>query len=245
MHDLAMIGGALHANAVARNCVVRVDASGGYRPVWWPRVLDRLGAARFAKNHLQLNSIAAGPTLRASYFSASIDAPATRRPGHRNFAVDRRGVIFSGATREPVVRGLTRPHSARLHRKKLWVDNSGYGELGVGTGGRLDVVTKLPGWTRGLGFAGDVAFVGTSRVLPRFAQYAPGLDAARCECAVHAVDARRGTVLGSIAWPFGNQIFAVEPLPAAFTGGLPLPSGGRAERDLFYGFTTEREEDFQ
>ena len=35
-----------------------------------------------------------------------------------NFAVDRRGVIFSGATREPVVRGLTRPHSARLHERR-------------------------------------------------------------------------------------------------------------------------------
>jgi uncharacterized protein (TIGR03032 family) len=245
MHDLAMIGGTLHANAVARNCVVRFDASGGYRPVWWPRALDRLGAARFTRNHLQLNSIAAGPTLRASYFSASIDAPATRRPGHRNFSVDGRGVVFSGATREPIVRGLTRPHSARLHRKKLWIDNSGYGELGVGVDGKLDVVATLPGWTRGLGFAGDVAFVGTSRVLPRFSQYAPGLEPARCICGVHAVDARRGTVLGSIVWPFGNQIFAIEPVPARFTAGLPLPTSGRQERDLFYGFTTEREEDFQ
>jgi len=242
MHDLAMIGGALHANAVARNCVVRFDAKGGYRPVWWPRVLDGLGPQRFVKNHLQLNSIAAGPTLKTSYFSASSDAPATRRPGHRNYAVDGRGVIFSGATREPIVRGLTRPHSARLHKKKLWVDNSGYGTVGVGVDGTLEVVAKLPGWTRGLGFAGDVAFVGTSRVLPRFTQYAPGLDAAKCICGVHAVDAKRGTLLGSIVWPYGNQIFAVEPVPATFTAGLPLPLGGKAERDLFYGFLTEREE---
>ena len=56
----------------------------------------------------------------------------TRFPGKRNYPVDGRGVIFSGATREPVVRGLTRPHSARLWRRRLWVNNSGYGEFGVG-----------------------------------------------------------------------------------------------------------------
>ena len=35
-------------------------------------------------------------TSRASYFSASAAAPSARRPGHRNFPVDGRGVIFSG-----------------------------------------------------------------------------------------------------------------------------------------------------
>src|SRR5206468_2789364 len=126
------------------------------------------------------------------FFSASADAMGRLRPGDPDFPVDRRGVIFSGRTREPVVRGLTRPHSARLRRGQLWVDNSGYGEVGVCRDGRLDVVARPGGWTRGLAFAGDVAFVGTSRVLPRFERYAPGLDPARCVCAVHALDARTG-----------------------------------------------------
>ena len=38
--------------------------------------------------------------MAVSYFSASTDTVSARRPGHRNFAVNRRGVIFSGATRE-------------------------------------------------------------------------------------------------------------------------------------------------
>lgn len=245
LHDLALIGGALHANAVAQNAVVRFDARGGWRRVWWPRALRRLGRRAFARNYLQLNSIAAGSTIRSSFFSASTDTPTLRRPGHRHFPVDRRGVIFSGATGEVVARGLTRPHSARFHRRRLWVDDSGYGRVGFVEGGRFQPVATLPGWTRGLAFAGHLAFVGTSRVLPRFHQYAPGLDPSRCECGVHVLDVRTGATLGSLVWPFGNQIFAIEPVPSRFATGLPLVVGSPRDdaRELFYGFVTrEREE---
>src|SRR5439155_7446833 len=105
--------------------------------VWWPRCIETADGPDFGRNYLQLNSIAAGPDLAGSFFSASTDQPSARRPGHRNFAVDRRGVIFAGATREAVVRGLTRPHSARLQGGRVWVDNSGYGELGVVEAGRF------------------------------------------------------------------------------------------------------------
>src|SRR5262249_36780370 len=163
----------------------------------------------------QLNSIAAGSSLRTSYFAASTAVPSRRRPGHRNFPVDRRGVVFSGATREVVGVGLTRPHSTRLRGEELWVDNSGYGEVGRIVAGRSEPVARLPGWTRGLSFHGDTAFVGSSRVLPRYRCYAPGLDPDRCETGVHALDLRTGRVVGSLVWPNGNQIFAIEGVDRA------------------------------
>ena len=241
LHDLALVGGVLHGNAVGKNAVVRIDDEGA-TPVWWPRCVERRGGALLDRNYLQLNSIAAGATVRESFFSASSDCVGKLRPGDPAFPVDRRGVIFSGRTREPVVRGLTRPHSARLRRDALWVDNSGYGEVGVCRDGRLDVVARPGGWTRGLGFAGGIAFVGTSRVLKRFSQYAPGLDPDRCVCGVHAIEVKSGKVLGSLVWPNGNQIFAIEPVPAAWSAGLPIVVGRRRpewERGLFYGFVRE------
>ncbi|HEX7253081.1 MAG TPA: DUF4915 domain-containing protein [Thermoanaerobaculia bacterium] len=241
LHDLAIIGGKLYGNAVGQNAVVSLDERSGYRRVWWPRSIDSRFGPIVERNHLQLNSIAAGATLAASYFSASTDTPSSRRPGHRNFAVDGRGVIFSGRTREPIAGGLTRPHSARLHRGRLWVDNSGYGELGTVGRGRFEPVARLPGWTRGLCFLEDLAFVGTSRIIPEFRQYAPGLDPRRSICGVHAVDTRSGRILGSFLWPRGNQIFAVEWLE----GALDLPLLARGARgvnpnQLFYSFSTER-----
>jgi uncharacterized protein (TIGR03032 family) len=239
MHDLALIGGGLFANAVGMNAIVAMSADGSHEPVWWPRCIEGAGGPSFDLNYLQLNSIAAGPTLETSFFSASTDRMSRRRPGHRNFPVDGRGVIFSGATREPVGWGLTRPHSARLHQNQVWVDNSGYGEVGVMRDGRLDVVTRLPGWTRGLCFYEDVVFVGTSRVIPRFSQYAPGLDVERSMCGVHAVEIHSGKVLGSLLWPNGNQIFAIDYMPSSQTGGFPfsaMKSSGARQRALFYTF---------
>jgi len=243
LHDLALVGRQLHANAVGQNAIVRLDDDGGYTRVWWPRCIETRRGPAFARNYLQLNSIAAGPDLRRSYFSASCDELSSRRPGHRNFPVDGRGVIFSGATRAPVATGLTRPHSARLARGRLWVDNSGYGELALVRDGGFDPVVRLPGWTRGLAFSGRLAFVGTSRVLPRFRQYAPGLDVDDSVCGVHAVDTGSGRVLGSLVWPYGNQIFAVDWMPATLTAGFPFRAGARRatrrETRLFSAFLTD------
>ena len=221
LHDLAMIDGRLHGNAVGLNAVVRFDKEGGYEPVWWPRSIDRPEGPRFERNYLQLNSIAAGPALKSSCFTASTATPSSRRPGHRNFAVDGRGVLFSGKTRDVCGVGLTRPHSARFFRGDVWIDNSGYGEFGRIVDGRFEPYLKLPGWTRGLCFHKRFAFVGTSRVLPRYAGYAPGLDPAKCMAGIHIVDMDSARVVGSIEWKLGNQLFAIETMPDAFCVGFP------------------------
>ena len=236
LHDLALIDGELVGNAVGRNAIISLP-DGELR--WWPNCVDRDGQLCEDRNYLQLNGIAAGADFARSYFSASTDRMGARRPGHLNFAVDGRGVIFSGASREPCMRGLTRPHSPRLHADQLWVDNSGYGEVGIARDGRLEVVRTLPGWTRGLGFCGGYAFVSTSRVLPRFRHYAPGLDVDKSRCGIHAIDLASGELVGSLYWPAGNQIFAIDWLPQTAAIGFPFVAGRRSParvRDLLYDY---------
>jgi uncharacterized protein (TIGR03032 family) len=237
LHDLALIGGRLYGNAVGHNAVVELLPGGGYRWAWWPRCVDRNGRPAWERNYLQLNSIAPGCDLRGSYFTASTDRPGRRRPGQVNFPVDGRGVVFSGRSREVVARGLTRPHSARLKARQVWVDNSGYGEVGIVRDGAFEAVARLPGWTRGLCFVEDVLFAGTSRVIARFRAYAPGVTTQ--SCGVHAVSHRTGRILASITWPAGNQVFAVDWCPTAMSGGLPFLPGRQAARrasahELFY-----------
>jgi len=243
LHDLALVDGELYANSVGQNAVVRLAENGGYERVWWPRCIEIDDKPVFGQNYIQLNSIAAGKDLSSSFFSASTDRLSSRRPGHRNFPVEKRGVIFSGATREPMARGLTRPHSARLHSERIWVDNSGYGEFGIIADESFAPIARLPGWTRGLGFAGQTAFVGSSRVIPRFKQYAPGLEVEKSVCGIHAVDIESGRVLGSIVWPFGNQIFAIELVPRQLTQGFPFFVNGKRfhqkQKRLFYTFTID------
>jgi uncharacterized protein (TIGR03032 family) len=244
LHDLAFVGGRLHANASGHNAVVRIVDSARwgrdgdpFEYAWWPRCVETKSGVLVQQNHLQLNSIAAGATLATSYFSASTDRISRRRPGHANFPVDRRGVVFSGGTREPIAFGLTRPHSARLRGRQLWVLNSGYGQYGRIEAGAFQNVSELPGWTRGLSFHQRVAFVGTSRVLPRFRQYAPGVRLDRAVCGLHAVDAESGRVLGSLTWPAGNQIFAIDWVPRGVASALPFEMGAAGPPlSLFYAY---------
>jgi uncharacterized protein (TIGR03032 family) len=243
MHDLALIDGVLHANSVGQNAIIRLGEDGRAEHVWWPKCIEAEGGPIFGQNHIQLNSIAAGDDLAHSFFSASAEKISARRPGHKNFLVDRRGVIFSGETREPIARGLTRPHSARLYKGNIWVDNSGYGELGTVDRMAFVPLARMPGWTRGLAFHGDIAFVGTSRVLPRFSQYAPGIKVDESICGLHAVDTQSGRVLGSLMWPYGNQIFGIEFLPRQISAGFPFQAqtrrDGSLNKKLFYAFTLD------
>lgn len=240
IHDLVMVDGRLHANAVGENTVVRISDSGMYDRVWWPQCIETAGEAAFEQNYLQLNSIAAGQTIEKSFFSASTDEITEIRPGNPAFPVDRRGVIFSGTSRKPIARGLTRPHSARLKHGRVWVDNSGYGEVGFIDRGGFFPVFRLPGWTRGLCFWDRIIFVGTSRVLPRFRGYAPGVNMETARCGIHALNYETGEEVGSIIWPFGSQVFAVECLPEKFSTGLPFGTAEdrceQAIKNLFYSY---------
>lgn len=238
LHDLAMIGPQLHGSAVGDNAIVSFPAGGDHQRVWWPSCIEGIAGADFGLNHLQLNGIAAGESLAESYFTASKDDLVGARPGQIEFTPEGRGVVFSGATRLPIARGLTRPHSPRFVGGDLWVANSGYGTVvNCGRDGRVEVVVRLPGWTRGVCALGDLAIVGTSRIIPRFRAYAPGLEADKCVCGLHAVDIKSGRIVASLIWPAGNQIFAIEAVPSSMVDRLPFDAFDRmpdAEHALFY-----------
>ncbi|MGK5086342.1 DUF4915 domain-containing protein [Bdellovibrionota bacterium FG-2] len=244
LHDLAYIGEVLHANSVGQNGIIKVTKDGSSMLAWWPKAAEREGKLESGVNYLQLNSIAAGDSIEDSFFSASTDKLCDPRPGHPEFLADRAGVLFSGKTREVIAQGLTRPHSARLFGGKVWIDNSGYGEVGYIDGDRFQSTNRLPGWTRGLLIRDKYMIVGTSVIIPRFASYAPGLESSKCRCGIHIIDRLSSQVLASLYWPQGNQIFAIEAATNQMTTGFPYAYiGGRKVElipadSLFYSYLT-------
>ena len=95
------------------------------------------------------------------------------------------------------------PHSPRIHRDRLWVLNSGHGELGFidRDAGRYERVADCTGYARGLAFLDDWAVVGTS--LPRHEPTFRGLpleqkladQGAAPRCGLQVVSLERGETL--------------------------------------------------
>jgi len=50
VHDLALVGSELHANAVGHNAVVRLPPAGGYEHVWWPKAIETRNGPDFRRN---------------------------------------------------------------------------------------------------------------------------------------------------------------------------------------------------
>lgn len=222
-HDLALISGKLYGNAVGMNGIVNINLN-HHEPeqvTWHPKCTeDSKGFPKTDANYIQLNSIASGRSLEESFFSASGEKISYRRPGHLNYPVDKRGVIISGKTRNTLARGLTRPHSARLYKGKIWVANSGYGEFGFIRGESFEPVIKLKGWTRGVCIHNNIAFVASSRIIPQYRHYAPGLQGVDDKCGLYAISLSSGKIVGKVMWPSGNQVFAIDYLSKKVTSGL-------------------------
>ena len=54
---------------------------------------------------------------------------------------------------------------------------------------------------------------------------------------MHAIDADSGRVLGSLTWPDGNQLFAIDWIPRRVAATLPFVMGAAAPPlSLFYAY---------
>jgi uncharacterized protein (TIGR03032 family) len=76
------------------------------------------------------------------------------------------GILIDVESGETVLSGLSMPHSPRWFDERLWVLESGKGTISVADldAGTVETVAELPGFTRGLLFAGGLAFVAESQV---------------------------------------------------------------------------------
>ena len=154
--------------ATAFNCLATISDSASFRPLWRPPFISAL----VGEDRCHLNGLAMDGG-RAAFVSAVSRSDVA--DGWRDRRRDG-GVVIDVASGEAVAAGLSMPHSPRLHDERLWVLNSGRGELGTidPASGAFTAVAFCPGYARGLAFAGRYAVIGLSR--PRRNQTFEGLE---------------------------------------------------------------------
>jgi len=145
------------------SCLCEPSVKHSFKPVWKPEFISKLAP----EDRCHLNGLAMlddePKYVTAVCKSDVIDGWRDRR--HDG------GIIVDIETDEILVDGLSMPHSPRYHAGKIWVLNSGTGELGWlhPSDNAFTPVAFFPGFLRGLAFHNDHAFVTLSK--PRHGRF--------------------------------------------------------------------------
>lgn len=208
-HEMAWVGDELWVVNTHFSCLCTLHPEYSFVPRWRPPFISALTPED--RCHLNGLVIVDG---KPKYVTAlgETDAPNGWRPDKA-----RGGILLDVASGAVVCRGLSMPHSPRVYAGRVWVLDSGTGQLQVVdvASGKRDVVAEVPGFTRGLSFFGPYAFVGLSQI--RETSQFGGLPIAErrkdLRCGIWVVDLRSGRVAEFMQFEAGvEEIFAVEVL---------------------------------
>jgi uncharacterized protein (TIGR03032 family) len=138
------------------------------------------------------------------------------------------GCLIDVPSGEIVARGLSMPHSPRIHDGRVWLLNSGMGRLVQVdlASGSVETVAQLPGYTRGLALLGPLAFVGLSKVREHatFGGVPIALQPERLKCGVAIVELTTGDMIGLLEFHSGiDEIFDIRLLPGVRSPVLSGP----------------------
>lgn len=212
-HDVVFQGDELLLVNTRFSCLARPSSEFSFTAIWRPKFVTDL----VPEDRCHLNGVALVEG-RPKYVTAlgTTDEPGGWRP---NKATG--GVVIDVETDEIVLGGLSMPHSPRWYEGRLWLLNSGTGELWVvePATGQSDAVCGLPGYLRGLCFVGPYALVGLSKI--REKHIFGGLPIQerfeKLQCGVAVVDLRSGAALGMFEFTAGcEELYDVQFLPGVY-----------------------------
>ena len=222
-HDLAWGHSGLWVVNTLFSCLSTLHDDFSFVPAWRPPFISQL----IDQDRCHLNGLAIKDGVPKFVTAmAETDSPAGWRPTKATS-----GLVMDVDSGETIARGFAMPHSPRWHNGKLWVLDSGRGALGTIDlqSGQFQTVETFPGYTRGLSFAGQFAFVGLSRI--RETSVFGGVPIAErrdeLKCGVGVVDLLSGRTVAVFQFYSGvTEIFAVE---AAVNAVCPYVAGASTE----------------
>lgn len=211
VHDVAFGRRGVYFANTRYNCIARPSDRVNFLRVWQPPFI----AEMIAQDRCHLNGLGMrdGRAAMATAFCAC-----DHRGGWREENRFASGVLIDIAANEVVADGLCMPHSPRRFAGAWWLCNSGEGALCRfdASRGMCDPIAFLPGFTRGLAFAGRRAIVGLSKIRPEHILDAPPVRDRHGElqAGVAIVDLDTYRVTGGLHFARGgNEVFETAFLP--------------------------------
>ncbi len=207
IHELTYAANELVIVNTRFSCLSAIDPLHSFRETWRPYFITELAA----EDRCHLNGVAViDGTVR--YVTALGESNV--KEGWRANKADG-GIVIDVPTNTIIARGLSMPHSPRWHDGKLWVLESGEGRLCTidPANGAKTIIAEVPGFSRGLAFAGPYAFLGLSQVREKVFDGIPIAKRAERHCGVWVVDVRDGKTVAFVRFEgIVQEIFDVQLL---------------------------------
>jgi uncharacterized protein (TIGR03032 family) len=220
IHELAYADdGELWLVNTRMSCLCTLDAAYSVVPRWRPPFIS----AYDLTDRCHLNGLAMKDGKPA--FASALGQSDTAAGWRGNKAAG--GVLMTVPDGKVLADGLSMPHSPRWYQGQLWYLESGAGQLctmDLATGAKT-VVAEVPGFTRGLDFCGQYAFIGLSQVRETavFAGLPLTARAGERHCGVWVVDISNGATVACVAFTGSVQeVFAVVVVPQRFPDILDM-----------------------
>jgi uncharacterized protein (TIGR03032 family) len=209
-HEMAWAGDELYFVNTRFSCLCTLDRASSFVPRWRPPFITGLSP----EDRCHLNGLAVRDGIPR--YVTALGQTDSRHGWRENKA--RGGVLIDVPSGEILTSKLSMPHSPRWHKGRLWVCESGTGTLGTidPSSGHYEPVANVPGFTRGLDFAGDLAFVGLSQVRESavFSGIPINERLPERNCGVWVIDTTSGRTVAFLKFEDALQeVFAVQLLP--------------------------------
>jgi uncharacterized protein (TIGR03032 family) len=226
VHEIAWAGEELWLVSTRFCCLCTLHPDYSFVPRWRPPFVSALAAED--RCHLNGLAVVEGKPRYATALGET-DVKDGWRKGKAGG-----GCLIDVANNEVIIRGLSMPHSPSWHDGRLWVLESGTGRLLLvdRPTGKPQAVAEVPGFARGLAFAGRNAFVGLSKIRKTSAMDGVPLAERRHElkCGVAVVDLVAGRVAGLLEFQTAvEEVFDVQLLP-----GIRFPEVVGFQKDALH-----------
>src|SRR5262245_17426540 len=210
VHELARAGEELWVVNTRFSCLCTLHPDYSFVPRWRPPFVTALAADD--RCHLNGLALVDGRPRYVTALGETDTANGWRADKPRG------GCLMEVGSGAVLSRGLSMPHSPRWHDGRLWLLESGTGQLVLvdPATGRRQRVAEVPGFARGLAFSGPYAFVGLSKIRKTSAMDGVPLAERReqLKCGVAVVDLRGGQVIALLEFQTAvEEIFDVQLLP--------------------------------
>ena len=207
IHDLAWGNQELWIVNTRFSCLCTLSNKYNFLPQWRPNFVSAIAP----EDRCHLNGVAMVNNL-PKYVTV---LGCTNTPGGWREHKASGGCILEVPSSKVITEGLSMPHSPRMHQNRLWVLNSGHGEIVTVdiASGKQQKIVSLPGYTRGLALMGKYAFVGLSKIRETaiFGNLPIGDRFNELKCGVAVVDLQTRQMVSLLEFQAGvDEIFDIQ-----------------------------------